>query len=187
MGILVEIVFIWVLNPHVNLGYSFHPHSFNWMERSWSDSWFYKKNHVLWYSMHNLQKVITNQCWPLFHWDWGSRKHDDVIKWEHLPRNWPFVRGINWWPVDSPHKGQWCGALMFPLICAWTNSWANNHCAHYGVTVMVVPISANQLWHWWAIGSHGSDNNVNITITKKRIDQRYNLWNVSYILIYHYT
>ena len=23
------------------------------------------------------------------------RKHDDVIKWKHFPRNWPFVRGIH--------------------------------------------------------------------------------------------
>ena len=27
---------------------------------------------------------------------------------------------------DSPHKGQWRGALMFSLICAWKNGWANN-------------------------------------------------------------
>ena len=26
---------------------------------------------------------------------------------------WPFVRGIHSSPLDSPHKGQWCGALMF--------------------------------------------------------------------------
>ena len=25
-----------------------------------------------------------------------------------------------------PHKGQWRGALMLPLICAWTNGWVNN-------------------------------------------------------------
>ena len=24
-------------------------------------------------------------------------------------------------PVNSPHKGQWLGALMFSLICAWIN------------------------------------------------------------------
>ena len=41
-------------------------------------------------------------------------------------------------------KGQWRGALMFSLICAWTNDWANNedtgdlkrHRAHYDVSVM---------------------------------------------------
>ena len=32
--------------------------------------------------------------------------HDDVIKWKHFPRNWPFVRGIHRSPVNSPHKGQ---------------------------------------------------------------------------------
>ena len=43
--------------------------------------------------------------------------HDEVIKWKHFPRYWPFVRGIHRWPVNSPHKGQWRGALMFSLIC----------------------------------------------------------------------
>ena len=70
--------------------------------------------------------------------------HDDVIKWKHFPRYWPFVRGIHRSPVDSPHKGHWCGVLMFSLICAWTNGWVNNrdagdlrrHCAHYDVTVI---------------------------------------------------
>ena len=56
----------------------------------------------------------------------GRVGHDDVIKWKHFPRYWPFVRGIHRSPVNSPHKGQWRGALMFSLICAWTNSWVNN-------------------------------------------------------------
>ena len=38
--------------------------------------------------------------------------HDDVIKWIHLPCYWPFVRGINRSPTDSPHKASaaelWC-------------------------------------------------------------------------------
>ena len=38
---------------------------------------------------------------------------DDVIKWKHFPRYWPFVWGIHRSPVNSPHKGQWRGALMF--------------------------------------------------------------------------
>ena len=52
--------------------------------------------------------------------------HDDVIKWKHFPRYWPFVRGIHRSPVNSPHKGQWRGALMFSLICVWINGWVNN-------------------------------------------------------------
>ena len=53
-------------------------------------------------------------------------RHDDVIKWKHFPRYWPFVRGIHRSTVNSPHKGQWRGALMFSLICAWINGWVNN-------------------------------------------------------------
>ena len=49
--------------------------------------------------------------------------HDDVIQWKHFPRYWHFVWGIHRWPVNSPHKGQWYGALMFSLICAWINDW----------------------------------------------------------------
>ena len=70
--------------------------------------------------------------------------HDDIIKWKHFPRNWPFVRGIHRSPVNSPYKGQWPGALMFSLICAWINAWVNNreagdlrrNRAHYDVSVM---------------------------------------------------
>ena len=54
------------------------------------------------------------------------RYHGDVIKWKHVPRYWPFVRGIHRLPVNSPHKGQWRGALMFSLIYAWINDWINN-------------------------------------------------------------
>ena len=54
------------------------------------------------------------------------------------------VRGIYRSSVNSPHKGQWRGALMFSLICAWINAWVNNREAgdlrrnrtHYGVIVM---------------------------------------------------
>ena len=53
--------------------------------------------------------------------------HDDVINWKHFPRYWPFVRGIHRSPVNSLHKGQWRGALMFSLICAWINGSVNNH------------------------------------------------------------
>ena len=73
-------------------------------------------------------------------------QHDDVIKWKHFAPYWPFVWGIPRSPVNSPHKGQWDGALMFSLICTRTNGWANNRNAgelrrnltHYDVTVMEV-------------------------------------------------
>ena len=76
--------------------------------------------------------------------DIGTLFHDGVIKWKHFPRYWPFVRGIHRSPVNSPHKGQWRGALMLSLIYAWINDWVNNREAgdlrrqhgHYDVIVM---------------------------------------------------
>ena len=61
--------------------------------------------------------------------------HDDVIKWKHFPRYWPFVWGIH----------QWRRALIFSLICVWKNGWENNRGAgdlrryrsHYDVIVMI--------------------------------------------------
>ena len=73
--------------------------------------------------------------------------------WRHQMKTfscyWPFVRGI-----ESPHKGQWRGALMFCLICAWTNGWVNNgdsgdlrdHHTHFDVTVINKPMSSIPLF-----------------------------------------
>ena len=100
------------------------------------------QSNQLWQSSHSLVLYLIllainhpEVCWWL---------HDDVIKWKHFPRYWPFVRGIHRSPVNSPHKGQWRGALMFSLICTRINGWVKNgeagdlrrHRAHYDVTVM---------------------------------------------------
>ena len=64
-----------------------------------------------------------------------QRKHQS-------PASLAFV-GIHRWPVNSPHKGpvtrkvvpfvtssyQWCGALIFSLLLAWTNFLTNNRAA----------------------------------------------------------
>ena len=71
--------------------------------------------------------------------------HDDVIKWIYFPRYWPFVRRIHRSPVNSPHKGQWRGALMCSLVCVWINGWVNNgeagdlrrHRPHYDAFLMI--------------------------------------------------
>ena len=70
-----------------------------------------------------LTKLSVNDIWRYL------GKHDNVIKWKHFSRHWPFVRGI--------HR-------MFSLICPITNVWANNrdagdlrrHRAHYAVIAM---------------------------------------------------
>ena len=91
-------------------------------------------------------------------------QHDDVFKWRHFPRYWPFVWGIHRSLVNSLHKGQWRGALIFSLICVWISCWVNNgeagdlrrHRAHYDVTIMDRRVTCD-LWGndahvvsiWW--------------------------------------
>ena len=70
---------------------------------------------------------------------------------------WLFVREIHRSPVNSPHKGQRRGALMFCLICAWIHGWVNNreagdfrcHGAHYDVTVMLCKINGSSSFMGW--------------------------------------
>ena len=73
-----------------------------------------------------------------------TKNDDDVIKWEHFLRYWPFVRGT----------------LMFSSICAWINGWVNNreagvlrrHHAHYDVIVLELklPQFCNSM-DWWEL------------------------------------
>ena len=84
----------------------------------------------------------------LSHW-WQS---DLVLWWRHQMETFSALLAIcagnSPSPVNSPHKGQWHGALMFSLFCAWINGWVNNgeagdlrrHLAHYDVIVMSL---------WW--------------------------------------
>ena len=89
--------------------------------------------------------------------------NDGSIYWRIYTRPW-WVNCFSgqWWrhqmetfsvsPVNSPHKGQWRGTLMFSLICVWINDWVNNreagdlrrYRAHYDVIV----IATNVLGKW---------------------------------------
>ena len=108
-------------------------------------------------------------------WVWCSRivfvgltpgicfNHDDVIKWKNFPLYWPFVRGIHRTPVNSPHKGQWRGALMFSFICAWMNGSVNSreagdlrrHRAYYDVIEV----------QWSILATRPIINDITYTIT----------------------
>ena len=81
----------------------------------------------------------------------------------------PFVREIHRSPLNSPHKGQWRGALMFSLICIWINGWVNNreagdlrsNRAHYNIIVMnkgTMVIPRFPPWHACAILLPKCDN-----------------------------
>ena len=55
--------------------------------------------------------------------------------------------GIHRSPVNSPHDGQWRGALSFSLICAWINGWVNN--GEAGAWDAIAPIMTSLLWHYF--------------------------------------
>ena len=92
--------------------------------------------------------------------------HDDFIKWKHFPCYWPFMWGIHQSLVNSPHKGQWLGALIFSLICFWTNGWVNNRDvgdlrrphAHYDVTVMIFHTDWETKSYWSIVYLQGNDS-----------------------------
>ena len=81
--------------------------------------------------------------WPPYVWMCGDY-HDDIIKWKHFRRYRPRVREIQWSLVNTAHKGQGRGALIFSLIYTWTNAWVRNqdagglkhHHAHYHISIM---------------------------------------------------
>ena len=60
---------------------------------------------------------------------------------------------------NSPHKGQWRGALVFSLICAWINGWVNNreagdlrcHRGHYDVNVMCYNMTMKTQSERWGL------------------------------------
>ena len=104
-------------------------------------------NHLVWSGL-----VTGSSNMVIFQLDTHNKQvtHDDVIKWKHFLHYWPFVWGIHRSPVNSPHKGQWCRALMLSLISTWINGWVNNcgacdlrrHRTHYDVIVMSLPMGA---------------------------------------------
>ena len=97
----------------------------------------------------------------------GTSNYIPQILWGVISYSWPWYLLLahkssyttSWWRyqmetfsallalcagISPVHKGQWRGALMFSLICAWINGSVNNreagdlrrYRAHYDVTVM---------------------------------------------------
>ena len=95
------------------------------------------------------RETKAQQNWVHLSWDIHWDQQLSCSWWRHqmetFPRCWRFVWGIHRSPLNSPHKGQWRGALMYSEIWAWTNGWVNNrdagglwhHRAYYDVTIMV--------------------------------------------------
>ena len=134
-----------------------------WMVRS--EPCFSTKTIFLWIRVPILKMKRSSDrllfMMAIVYWQDCVFIHDDVIKWKHFPLYWPFVRGIHRWPVNSPLKGQWRGALMFFLSAPWINNREagklRRHRAHFDVIVNDqdgphVPV---KIW-WWFSPEHGT-------------------------------
>ena len=101
-----------------------------------------QKSNIL--GLSRLQKILApkfsfRDYWHILHVVGNILLHNDVNKWKHFPRYWPFVRGIHRSSVISPHKGHWRGVLIFSLICDWINSWVNTREASvWGVIAIIM-------------------------------------------------
>ena len=69
---------------------------------------------------------------------------DDVIKWKHFPRYWPFVRGTQRSPMDSPHKGQ-CRSVPDKQLSKQSRTNLRRHRAHYH-TIAILSGNFNNLF-----------------------------------------
>ena len=99
-------------------------------------TWLHKLNYPTWDNMHIIRENIEKIQKLKF------------TSWRHQMETFSALLAIcagnSLVTVNSPHKGQWRGALMFSLICTWINRWGNNRDAgdlrrnrtHYDVIVM---------------------------------------------------
>ena len=102
-GRIVSVLISWRMTPPGGI----HTAGFTWTRS-------------LWYQL-TIPIIMPNwaeRVGTLYRAHTAGGSYDDIIKWKLFPRHWPFVRGIHRSPVNSPHKGQWRGALMFSVICA---------------------------------------------------------------------
>ena len=78
---------------------------------------------------------------PSLRWMPQLPTHDDIIKWKHFPRYWPFVRGF---PAQRPVTRSFDVFFDLHLNKRWVNDGEGGdlrrHRAHYDVIVM-----------WWFV------------------------------------
>ena len=75
--------------------------------------------------------------------------HDDIIKWKHFPRYWPFVRGNHRSPVNSPTKASYVRLWCF-LWCGLSKQsrrrWFETPSCSLWVTVMLHQVMKFHRW-----------------------------------------
>ena len=144
--------------------YSFAPHSCwypsicfagltNWKLKLWTMLSHTIKSIAL--SEHILHLWCNHELLVQMHSVWSWWRH----QMETFSALLALFAGNSPVPVNSLHKDQWRGALMFSLFCAWINDWVNNreagdfkcHRAHHAVNVMWPLWAASQMHCKWRI------------------------------------
>ena len=129
IGILVALAH-WPTNKTTPILQTTFPSAFPWNKKLHFESSFIEMLKVS--ALYEITSKINNtQISPKFSW------------WRHQMETFSAFLAIC--AGNSPHKGQWRGALMFSLICVWINGGVNNreagdlrrYRAHYDVSVMV--------------------------------------------------
>ena len=100
-------------------------------------------------TMLRLHFIPKQPLFQAFSLECGGKCRVKSSWWRHQMKT--FSALLAFCAVNSPHKGQRRGALMFSLICTWINSWVNNpeagdlrrHRAHCDVSAM---LKLQQLW-----------------------------------------
>ena len=86
--------------------------------------------------------------------------HDDIMTWKHFPHYSLFVNGIHWSLVESPTKGQWYGAMMFPVIMMTSSNgnifrFTGHLCGEFG-SPRWIPGTKAELWCFlWSASEKG--------------------------------
>ena len=88
-------------------------------------------------------EAVRNASWLMFIVQRVPCRKASVAWWRHQKETFSaslaFVWGIHRSLVNSTHKGQWCGALMFSLTWAWINGRVNNSEYYDGKTADTQP------------------------------------------------
>ena len=123
--------------------YQWGSHKYQWNnpeEYGWMEHRNHLRNDDLTTAKQSKMKICIYSCDTLYLLS-SIRSWGDSI----LDKVYDFALSVTWWrhqmetfsallaiyagnspvPVNSLHKGQWCGALMFSLITAWMNGWVN--------------------------------------------------------------
>ena len=95
--------------------------------------------------VHKTKGIVKVNClsFPWLLYNFASSFNYSTNIWAMHDNDRPSDSIPYWSSVNSPHKGQWRGALMFSLICVLINVWVSSrgagdlrrYRAHYDVTV----------------------------------------------------